>query len=284
MARTKELKGEPRLAPMMARAVATSVGRGGEVPDLEVIRRDVTVEPSALAAYDRVCGLTLRNSLPSTYIHVLTFPLQVALFADRAYPYPLTGSVHVANRITQHRPVLVGESMRLAVHAEPARPHRRGATVDLIGEAYVGDELVWEGRSTYLYRGQKATGEEAAAQELEAIDGPGTRWRLGSDLGRRYAAVSGDVNPIHLNKWTAKALGFPRTIAHGMWSAARLFEMVENRVPDAYVYDIAFRKPVVLPSTVRCVTQRAAEGGWDLTLRSGQKDIVHAVAGVRPRE
>lgn len=284
MARTKELKGDPRLAPMMARAVATSVGRGGEVPDLEVIRRDVTVEPSDLAAYDRVCGLALRNSLPSTYVHVLTFPLQVALFADRAYPYPLTGSVHVANRITQHRPVLIGESMRLAVHAEPARSHRRGATVDLIGQAYVGDELVWDGRSTYLYRGQKATGEEAAAPEVEAIDGPGTRWRLGADLGRRYAAVSGDVNPIHLNKWTAKALGFPRTIAHGMWSAARLLEMVENRVPDAYVYDVAFRKPVVLPSTVRCVTQPAAEGGWDLTLRSDKKDIVHAVASVRPRD
>lgn len=287
MVRTKELKGQPRLGPMMARAVATSVGRGGAVPDLEVVRRDVTVDPAALADYNRVCGLTLRNALPSTYLHVLTFPLQVALFADRSYPYPLTGSVHLANRITQHRPVLVDEQVRLSVHAEPARTHRRGATVDVIGAAYVGDELVWDGRSTYLYRGQKAPsaaegsgGRAGETPALEPLDGPGTRWRLPSDLGRAYAAASGDVNPIHLNKWTAKALGFPRTIAHGMWSAARMLGMVENRVGDGYVYDVSFRKPVLLPSTVRCVTQQASDG-WDLTLRSDKKDIVHAVASVR---
>ena len=42
----------------------------------------------------------------------------------------------------------------------------------------------------------------------------GPQWRLSGDLGRRYAAVSGDHNPIHLYPLTAKALGFPRQIAH----------------------------------------------------------------------
>ena len=49
----------------------------------------------------------------------------------------------------------------------------------------------------------------------------GVEWRLPGDLGRRYAAVSGDRNPIHLYALTAKAFGFPRQIAHGMWSKAR---------------------------------------------------------------
>lgn len=281
MARTKELKGEPRLGALMARAVATSVGRGGDVPDLEVLRRDVAIDPAALADYDRVCGLGLRDTVPSTYIHVLTFPLQVALFADRSYPYPLTGSVHVSNRITQHRAVRVGESLRLTVHAEPARSHRRGATVDLVGQAHVGDELVWDGLSTYLYRGQKASGDPAQLELPEPFDGPGARWRLPSDLGRTYAGVSGDVNPIHLNKWTAKALGFPRTIVHGMWSAARMLGAVENRIPENYVYDIGFRKPVLLPSTVRFVSRSDGADGWDLTLRSDRKDAVHVVASIR---
>lgn len=287
MARTKELKGQPRLGPMVARAVATSVGRGGEVPDLEVVRRDVLVEPEALAEYDRVCGFTLRDTLPSTYIHVLTFPLQVVLFADRAYPYPLAGSVHVANSLTQHRPVGIQEPLRLTVHAEQAQPHKRGATVEVVSAAYVGDELVWDGRSTYLYRGQKVEsdndGRGGEPPVLpEPFDGPGARWRLPSDLGRQYAGVSGDVNPIHMNRWTAKAMGFPRTIVHGMWSAARMLATVENRLPDAYVLDIGFRKPVLLPSTVRCVS-RAAADGWDLTLRADRKDVVHAVAAVRGR-
>ena len=45
--------------------------------------------------------------------------------------------------------------------------------------------------------------------------------------------MSGDHNPIHLYPLTAKALGFRRQIAHGMWSLARCVAAVENRLPDA---------------------------------------------------
>jgi acyl dehydratase len=75
-------------------------------------------------------------------------------------------------------------------------------------------------------------------------------WRLGGDVGRRYAAVSGDHNPIHLYPLTAKAFGFRRQIAHGMWSLARCVAALENRLPDAVTVHAAFRKPILLPSTV----------------------------------
>src|SRR6266487_1403229 len=54
-------------------------------------------------------------------------------------------------------------------------------------------------------------------------DGPEPHvvWELPADLGRRYAAVSGDRNPIHLYRLTAWLFGFRRPIAHGMWAAAR---------------------------------------------------------------
>ena len=35
-------------------------------------------------------------------------------------------------------------------------------------------------------------------EELEQPAPTGTSWKLPGDLGRRYAAVSGDHNPIHL--------------------------------------------------------------------------------------
>lgn len=283
MTRTIELTREPRLAGLFAKAVATSAGRGGALPDLEVVRPDVKVDPAALAAYDRVCGFPLRDELPSTYLHVLTFPLQVALFADRSYPYPLTGSVHLSNRIVQHRPVGVREPLRLSVRATDATPHRRGATVDIKGQVHAGEELVWEGSSTYLYRGQKAEGEvPPKADEPEAVDGTGALWRLPGDLGRRYAAVSGDVNPIHMSRLGAKALGFPTTIVHGMWSAARMLAAVENRVPPAYVFDIAFGKPVLLPSTVKFVAHDGPDGVWQLALRNAKKGTVLARASVGP--
>ncbi|SCD77380.1 MaoC like domain-containing protein, partial [Streptomyces sp. DpondAA-D4] len=53
-------------------------------------------------------------------------------------------------------------------------------------------------------------------------------WRLPGDLGRRYGAVSGDRNPIHLHPLTARLFGFPRHLAHGMWTVARCLAEAET--------------------------------------------------------
>ena len=74
------------------------------------------------------------------------------------------------------------------------------------------------------------------------------QWRVGDDLGRRYASVSGDHNPIHLHALSAKALGFPRAIAHGMWTKARC--LASLRLPDAFAVDVQFKQPILLPSKV----------------------------------
>ena len=95
-----------------------------------------------------------------------------------------------------------------------------------------------------------ATTPRRRARPFAEVPPGGVEWRLPADLGRRYAAVSGDRNPIHLYPLTAKALGFPRQIAHGMWSKARCVAAIENRLPDAVRVDVAFKKPIVLPGTV----------------------------------
>ena len=78
----------------------------------------------------------------------------------------------------------------------------------------------------------------------------GAAWRLPGDLGRRYAAVSGDRNPIHMHALSAKAFGFPRAIAHGMWTKARCLAALEQRLPDAFSVEVEFRRPILLPGKV----------------------------------
>lgn len=276
MSKVVELQGNPSLPKVFARAVASARGRDGTrgLPDLQVRRRGVSVDPSALADYDHVCGFTLRDQLPSSYLHNLVFPLQVTLFADRSYPHPIVGSVHLDNTLTQHRPVLVEETLDLSTWASNERPHKRGVQVDVVSQAHVGDELVWEGLATYLYRGRQVEGDvPPRAAQAEAPDGPGMIWRLSGDLGRRFAAVSGDVNPIHLGSVTARVMGFPTTIVHGMWSQARMLAAIDNRLPDAYVASMSFRKPVLIPGTVRYVALES-DGLWDLALRDKRKGTV----------
>lgn len=282
--RTVVVEQPPRMAALFAKAALTARGRGGELPATRLARTGVTVDQAELAGYARICRFPLADALPATYPHVLAFPLQLALMSDRAFPLALPGLVHVRNRIGVLRPIGTTEALDLEVWAERLARHRSGATVDLCASARVGDDEVWRSRSTYLARG--ATAPEGAPEAdvtvaVGDLDRVVATWRVPDDAGRRYAAVSGDVNPIHLSGLTAKAFGFKRAIAHGMWVKARVLAALENRLPAAFAVDAAFRKALFLPSTVTLSTAQAG-GGWDAAVRNATSGTEHLVATIRP--
>ena len=133
---------------------------------------------------------------------------------------------------------------------------------------------MWEETSTYLRRGK---GDESRLGRLglpRRRRRTGIVWKLPADLGRRYAGVSGDRNPIHLYPLTAKALGFPRQIAHGMWSHGPLRGALENRLPDAVRVDVAFKKPILLPGTV-AFGSTPADGGYAFSLTNPKSGAPH---------
>ena len=262
----------PAIGPLLARGVAGSIGAGRgarPLPERAAIVAAHGQDVTRLAAYTRVCGFTLRDRVPPTWLHVLTFPLQAALMAERDFPYALAGLVHAANAMILHRPVSVGEELALVVRAGNARAHRRGVLFDLLGQVRGRDgEVVWTGTSSYLAPGATVAGsavadgggsaDEAsgtpAAETTELEGAPSQQWRLPADLGRRYAAVSGDVNPIHLNALTARVFGFKRPIVHGMWTHARALAALEPRLPGAYSVDVEFKRPILLPGKVGFAT------------------------------
>jgi acyl dehydratase len=88
-------------------------------------------------------------------------------------------------------------------------------------------------------------------------------------VGTDYAAVSGDHNPIHTSRLGARLFGgFPRPIAHGMWSKARCLAALEGRLPEAYTCAVSFRAPVPLPSTVAFSAAPTTGSGWAFALHS----------------
>jgi acyl dehydratase len=265
------------LGALYVKAAIGAVGpRGHALPDTE-LGRDVCVDRDHLAEYTHVCGFPVADALPATYPHVLAFPLQVELMARRSFPLPLPGLVHVRNRITVHRAIDATEPLAVCVHAEGLRAHPKGAQVDLVATIDAAGDVVWEGRSTYLARGATAPEGLPEPAEPPGIEDavPVATWRVAADTGRRYARVSGDVNPIHLHPWAAKAFGFPRAIAHGMWTAARAVAALQGRLPAALAYDVAFGKPLLLPSTVELRT-RPADGGWAVEVRGRKASHLRA--------
>ena len=281
---TEELSGPPRAGALLARAALGALPlpgsrpRADDLPDVELVLPAVRVDLEHLAAYARVCGFGLGDELPPTYPHVLAFPLAMRLLTDSAFPFPMLGLVHVDNSITQRRPLRLDEAFSLRVRAADLRPHERGRQFDVIQEATVGDELVWRDRSTYLRR-SPSTGRRP--KDDRPPDGPATAvWQVGDDIGRRYAAVSGDRNPIHLSALTARALGFPRAIAHGMWTKARCIAALQGRLPAGYTVDVAFKVPVLLPTTVTFSAETTAGGGWRFGLREARSGRPHLAGTV----
>jgi acyl dehydratase len=259
----RELAAPPNLTAMFGKAALASVRptRQDEpvLPEHWLARSDVRVDRTHLAAYDRVCGFRLADELPVTYPHVLLFGLQVALMTADDFPFPLIGLVHVANRISRTRPLSADESLVLRSRAANLRPHERGTQFDMVSEVLADGGCVWTETSTYLRRGDGAGKRDKQSGPSSAR--PEAVWRIPGDIGRRYADVSGDHNPIHLHPLTARLFGFRRAIAHGMWSLSRCLAFFEGRLPDGYAVDARFKLPILLPATVAL---SAGEDSFDL--------------------
>ncbi|CAL9476886.1 MaoC family dehydratase [Streptomyces sp. enrichment culture] len=275
------LTAPPALAPLLARGALLSPFRrprpDAAFPRTRLVLPGLRIDPARLAAYERVCGFpTGAEALPPTYPHVLGFPLAMRLMSGRDFPLPLLGLVHTSIGITRHRPLPATGTYELSVRVEALAPHRRGTEAAVVTEVRDGGDVVWESRSTYLAR-HRTSGRPAAHREERAPHEPlpaVAEWRPAGDVGRRYGAVSGDRNPIHLHPLTARLFGFPRTVAHGMWTVARC--LAAHGTPDAAVVRADFRAPVLLPGTV---TYAARGGRFELRGAGGR---VHLTGDVRP--
>lgn len=282
----RELTGPPSLPALYARAVLPKRAAHSELPEQRLVLRDQRARQSHLDRYARLCGFSGTSQLPATYPHMVAFAPSMALMTAREFPFPLLGLVHITNRIEQLRPLAPGEALTYQVWAEGLRPHPKGTAFDVRAEADDGTATVWRSISTYLRRGpaEAATAPAAdqaerrpkSASEPEAAHraAPPTlsrptledTWRIPGSLGRAYASVSGDRNPIHLHSLTAKPFGFRSAIAHGMWSKARCLAALEHELPDAYRVEVAFRQPVPLPASAHFAAEPAPRG-WRFELR-----------------
>jgi acyl dehydratase len=292
---TKILDSSPSILPLYARAALPMIpgasllpfvpGGGGEIPDgLDLELAGVSAKPEDVAAYAKVCGFALRDTLPPTYPHMLAFPLHMAVMSDGSFPFGAVGLVHVENSIAQKRPIGIDEAMTIRVRPTKLQPHPKGKTFSLETEVLVDGEVVWESTSTMLRRGGSNGDAPKAEKSFDSLDADApaaAEWKLPGDLGRRYAGVSGDRNPIHMHSLTAKPLGFPGAIAHGMWTKARALAQLESELPDSFEADVRFRKPVLLPARVVFAEQRSGEEIL-FAVRDARKGTPHLDGRVRP--
>lgn len=234
-----------------------------------------------LRNFATLTGSATDGALPSGLVHVLAFPVALSVMTAPDFPLQLPGMVHLRNSVEHLRRIGAQEHLAVTAWTENQVRHRSGWQLDLVAEAAAGGAVVWRGRSTYLARVARpapAAAGPASASPAGAADatsaGPGigcqpfappmptAMWRLDGGIGRHYAAVSGDYNPIHLSVVTARVHGLKRPVAHGMYLASRLLAQALPAGVEAFGWTVDFKSPVYIPGSVAvAVSEHRNHGG-----------------------
>jgi hypothetical protein len=264
---------------LLARAALTRkpalVPEGRKVERLETRVPLSSLDSPKLEPFRRVVGWR-GSELPLTWPHLLAADAVLELLTGPRFPVKLLGLVHVANRIELLAPVAVSARGELVVFLEGFQDTERGQEFELHTELHVDGAVPWREVTTFLARrkrsgprapGVPAPSERPAPERVVEFDAP-------SGLGRAYGKLAGDLNPIHLSDLSAKLFGFPRAIAHGMWSLARI--AAELKLEPPCVVECQFKLPVLLPSKLKL--ELSGEAFTLLDAVSGKPHVVGTCA------
>jgi hypothetical protein len=286
--------------PSNALAMAASLfaGRPTQAPadaldiKFHAIWKGAQAQAPALARYQQVCELPADGTLPLLYVHAMAMPLHMAILSHVRFPVRLLGLVHWSNSIESLRPIAAGEVLEMECSMDGITATDRGQPFALHTTVRADGEVVWREVSTFLSplpaSSRSKTGKKpASAENAEPAWGePVAQWAVAANAGRRFAGPSGDWNPIHVSAITARLFGYPRAIAHGMFSAARCLALLQQgQDPHAPVkLDLRFKRPLLLPGQVALLT--APEGnGTRFVLRvlpSGEPHIEGTLSPLSP--
>ncbi len=226
------------------------------LPRVERALAGVTLDPAWLAAYRSCVGLAQGPFLPPLALQIAAAPLHMAILADARFPFRAMGMVHLSQHIKQTRPLPAGARLDLRAFCTDARWEKRGMSFGLVTEAWCEGERVWHGVTRALAPGPTQEPAQSAAAQPPGV--PDDAIVVSDEVltvpeftGRRYAAIAGDLNPIHQHAWLARLFGFRRAIVHGTWTLARALALAEQPRCDAYTLQAHFRRPVELPSDIR---------------------------------
>jgi acyl dehydratase len=279
--RTVILESLPPPAKLYGRALQGIFKRAEgvtELPPLRLVRPSVALDPEQIGRYARVCGFIPEQGVPVTFPHVMAFPLHLMLLTDPAFPWPAMGLVHVSNSVRLRRTLHSGQALRIEVESGALVAHDKGQAFTLHTRIYRGGEAVWDADSVYLKRGVAGQGHASVPQADTTPPGlvREARWQLPAQLGRDYAKASGDFNPIHLHALSAKVFGFPRAIAHGMWTLGRTLAALQpSKQLGAANVQGDFKSPIFLPAETTLWTAALSATGRDFEVRDLAGERLH---------
>ncbi len=292
---TLELKKKPAMGLIFFRAFIISLFRSATIADDAVVEknrivmRNCALDEKLIRSYRKVCGFSEsdHDTVPISYIQTLFIGLLGKFIVSPFFPLTPLGLIHVFQSLEQERPVRTDEILDLECTLDCISKTAKGVETGFVLRALCRDNVVWQGKSRFFTRARVKSGTQGT-RRIKNISEPVFPEKkqiisVPADTGRRYAGVSGDLNPHHLHPAAARFFGFKRAIAHGMWTLARAAAGLDAEIGinDRATIEAWFKRPVFMPSRIAFGyehVQDSTESGPDITefgLWDDEKNIPH---------
>lgn len=227
---------------------------GESIPRIETTIKSHPADRKLYNGLRRLWDLPDYGVMPPVFPAVATFMAHLKHLTDPKFPFQAMGTVHIRTSIDQVRPLRVDEMVSYRCWVEGHREVDQGLEFDLMTESLVGGHVISSIKMTMLRRGKRKhrpgiRPPQAIHNHLEAHN---QSWTVEKRMARQYAKLTGDINPIHLSSWTAKALGFKGMMLHGMWLLGRACAMHPIQMMANSIHiETEFKLPVILPAALR---------------------------------
>tara|TARA_B100002003_G_scaffold172211_1_gene160127 strand:- start:435 stop:1277 length:843 start_codon:yes stop_codon:yes gene_type:complete len=214
--------------------------------------------------YCKLVGWKNAEQMHPFYWQVRGLSLQLRLLSHGKSPFKLLGLVHLQNRVEEYVECRTDIPCELVARFGTVYQHRRGLAVEVTVTGNQRGQRVYSATGTYLMQTSLKPGPLPAYES--AIAGPGesspetAELVFSAAMVRRYAKVSGDVNPIHLSTLTARLFGFKRAIVHGMYSGATaVSELDKQQALNGKAVQLAFKRPMFVPAKAVLFSEQGDE-------------------------
>jgi acyl dehydratase len=301
----------PWVPAFMLRALYPSPGlpESGVLAPIRATWRQHRVERGACERLTRVTGLDMERGGWLLYPQVFGFRLQMVVVTHPAFPLPIFRALAFRNHLLLHRPLPLGATVDLDTRVSGTRVQEKGAEVDVTTAVTSGTDLVWEGVTTFYYRGrygapgpasplaaspqlgartaaeqtvgEGTAGEASAGERTVGQQTAGERtvatWTTPVRGGWEFARLTGDYNGIHWSYPYARLFGFPSPFHHPQSALGQsLARLTPPAAPYPHRLDVWLKGPVFYGAEVELRAAAEAEGSVFalIPLRDGRPAIV----------
>lgn len=276
---TKAWDREPSALAYMLGAFLPSPGwRGDRVgPDLwlrwngycvdasvrDALRDDVV---SSAGSRTGTGGANDPDPLEILYPQVTGFRLVMALLTHPRWPLPIWNALQVRSRLRRLSDQRSGEPGQLSVSACGWRVLEKGVEIDVRLSQDCAGVPVWEGVTTFYYRGRygapasggREHGAPATSPSLPPLapvpdaagSGDRAQWTAPTADRRRHGRLTGDYNGLHLWDAYARRMGFAGAFAHPQRIVAQCLARLGAPAAGARCLDLWAKGPVFYGRTV----------------------------------